>query len=314
VNLYKAGATVRWINPTAGGSNYSASTTLSITGGGCSGVAATPIINGGVIVAAKITSAGSGCTSDPTVSAVDGIGSGATFALSRVPQLPRNRRITYQGIGGTINGSGGFTSIGGGSLPFTPASGYAMELLATSTAAWRWLNPGSTNGASGDLLRSNGAGSFTTALTPGTGVATMLATPSSANLAAAITDETGTGAAVFGTSPTIATPTVTGAVTFDAATTATAAAGAATCNAQKCVVTSEALTTAAQTYYTLTISNNTVATTKVVQCSADNGTNTTDNLLVGRVTPGAGSVVVKVKNDATVTALNGTIKVSCAVR
>ena len=44
----------------------------------------------------------------------------------------------------------------------------------------------------------------------GTGVATWLATPSSANLAAAVTGETGTGALVFGTSPTIATPTLTG--------------------------------------------------------------------------------------------------------
>lgn len=39
----------------------------------------------------------------------------------------------------------------------------------------------------------------------GTGVATFLATPSSANLAAAITDETGTGLAVFGTAPTFTT-------------------------------------------------------------------------------------------------------------
>lgn len=39
----------------------------------------------------------------------------------------------------------------------------------------------------------------------GTGVATFLATPSSSNLAAAVTDETGTGALVFGTSPTITT-------------------------------------------------------------------------------------------------------------
>jgi hypothetical protein len=40
----------------------------------------------------------------------------------------------------------------------------------------------------------------------GTGVATFLATPSSANLAAAMTDETGTGANVFATSPTLVTP------------------------------------------------------------------------------------------------------------
>ncbi len=40
----------------------------------------------------------------------------------------------------------------------------------------------------------------------GTGVATFLTTPSSANLRAALTDETGTGSAVFATSPTLVTP------------------------------------------------------------------------------------------------------------
>lgn len=40
----------------------------------------------------------------------------------------------------------------------------------------------------------------------GTGVATFLTTPSSANLASALTDETGSGAAVFATSPTLVTP------------------------------------------------------------------------------------------------------------
>jgi hypothetical protein len=40
----------------------------------------------------------------------------------------------------------------------------------------------------------------------GTGVATFLGTPSSANLAAAVTDETGTGALVFANSPTLVTP------------------------------------------------------------------------------------------------------------
>jgi hypothetical protein len=40
----------------------------------------------------------------------------------------------------------------------------------------------------------------------GTNVATFLGTPSSANLRAAVTDETGTGALVFATSPTLVTP------------------------------------------------------------------------------------------------------------
>jgi hypothetical protein len=46
----------------------------------------------------------------------------------------------------------------------------------------------------------------------GTGIATFLATPSSANLIAAVTDETGTGALVFGTSPVIATPLIVGII------------------------------------------------------------------------------------------------------
>lgn len=40
----------------------------------------------------------------------------------------------------------------------------------------------------------------------GAGIATFLATPSSANLASALTDETGSGAAVFATSPTLVSP------------------------------------------------------------------------------------------------------------
>lgn len=40
----------------------------------------------------------------------------------------------------------------------------------------------------------------------GTGIATFLGTPSSANLRAALTDETGTGSAVFADTPTLITP------------------------------------------------------------------------------------------------------------
>jgi hypothetical protein len=42
----------------------------------------------------------------------------------------------------------------------------------------------------------------------GTGVATFLTTPSSANLRAVLTDETGTGAAVFANTPTLVTPVI----------------------------------------------------------------------------------------------------------
>jgi len=62
-----------------------------------------------------------------------------------------------------------------------------------------------TTGVTGTLPVANG-GTGITAL--GTGIATFLGTPSSANLAAALTDETGTGANVFATSPTLVTPTL----------------------------------------------------------------------------------------------------------
>jgi hypothetical protein len=42
----------------------------------------------------------------------------------------------------------------------------------------------------------------------GTGVATWLGTPTSANLASAVTDETGTGALVFANTPTLVTPNI----------------------------------------------------------------------------------------------------------
>ena len=49
-------------------------------------------------------------------------------------------------------------------------------------------------------------------------LATFLATPSSANLASVVTDETGTGPLVFNQSPTIANPTLTGTVTAGGST------------------------------------------------------------------------------------------------
>lgn len=60
--------------------------------------------------------------------------------------------------------------------------------------------------ASGTLTNCTGLPVATGISGLGTGVATFLATPSSSNLAAAVTDETGTGALVFANSPTLVTP------------------------------------------------------------------------------------------------------------
>ena len=57
---------------------------------------------------------------------------------------------------------------------------------------------------------SSGAPAIGSVTGMGAGVATFLATPTTANFLAAVTGETGTGAVVFGTSPTLATPVING--------------------------------------------------------------------------------------------------------
>lgn len=89
--------------------------------------------------------------------------------------------------------------------------------LGTNVATALGVNVGSSgavvvNGgalgtpSSGTLTNATGLPISTGVSGLGTGVATFLATPSSANLASAVTDETGTGALVFANTPTLVTP------------------------------------------------------------------------------------------------------------
>lgn len=81
---------------------------------------------------------------------------------------------------------------GSGALVFATSPTFVTPLLGTPT--------------SGTLTNCTGLPVSTGISGLGTGVATFLATPSSANLASAVTDETGSGALVFATSPTFVTP------------------------------------------------------------------------------------------------------------
>jgi hypothetical protein len=114
----------------------------------------------------------------------------------------------------TVNAQGQLTAAA--NMTVTPAVG-SITGLGTGVATALAINTGSAgafvlfNGAlgtpsSGTLTNATGLPIATGVSGLGTGVATFLATPSSANLAAAVTDETGTGALVFATSPTLVTP------------------------------------------------------------------------------------------------------------
>lgn len=103
-------------------------------------------------------------------------------------------------------------------------SGDVVTTTATQTLTNKTLvAPVLGTPASGTLTNCTGLPVATGISGTGAGVTAFLATPSSANLRTALTDETGTGSAVFATNPTIVGTTITGnaqttpvAVTFSA--------------------------------------------------------------------------------------------------
>jgi len=99
--------------------------------------------------------------------------------------LTSNAAVTV-GQGGT-----GLTSGTSGGIPY-----FSSTSAITSSAAL----------TANALVIGGGAGVAPSTTTTATGALTFLGTPTSANLAALLTDETGSGANVFATSPTLVTP------------------------------------------------------------------------------------------------------------
>lgn len=95
--------------------------------------------------------------------------------------------------------------------------------------------------------------------------------------------------------------------------TATAVAGAATLNKNAGVITTESLTTAAGSNYVLTLTNSQIAAADQVFASVQAGTDTGSGHVIGAVVPGAGQVIIVLKNLSAATAFNGTFKISFLV-
>jgi hypothetical protein len=100
-------------------------------------------------------------------------------------------------LSGTVDVANGGTGLSSGT------SGGVLAFTATGTIA------SSAALAASALVIGGGAGVAPSTTTTATGALTFLGTPTSANFAALLTDETGTGLNVFATTPVLTNPTIT---------------------------------------------------------------------------------------------------------
>lgn len=135
------------------------------------------------------------------------LGNDGSGNLSWMAALTNSLNDGYMFIG---NGSGVSTAVDTASVGDIDADATAGLTIKSGTTLTSptLVTPALGTPASGTLTNCTGLPISTGVNGLGSNVATFLATPSSSNLASAITDETGSGSLVFGTSPVLTTPQI----------------------------------------------------------------------------------------------------------
>lgn len=191
---------------TASFQNITASGTLGVTGnttlGGTLSVTGASTLTGNVTMAGNLDVAGTFKLAGTTISGFTGTGN---FVLANTPTLVTP--ILGTPTSGTLTNCTGLPiSTGVSGLGTGVATALAVNI---GSAGAPIVYGGALGGpSSGTLTNCTGLPVSTGITGFGTGVATFLATPSSANLATAVTDETGSGALVFANTPTLVTPNI----------------------------------------------------------------------------------------------------------